>query len=489
MKMFANVRLRAIALLAFAVVAGSALGQATTTDPAQREFAQKVVAASGLYNSGKVDEALREFEALYASNPESVDVQAWLGFLYLKTNQHSKAVPVLEKAAAARPDSPDIAMNLGNAYMSTGMNDKALAQFEKVAQLQPERFEAVYNLGVLHLNKDNAKAAEYLTKATEISPDNAVAHNNLGLAYEGQKMSDKAAASFAKASDLDKDSPVYAKNAGFAYVRARNQGAAITFLERAKTLDSADNDVKVALAEMYMRSGRKPDAIGMYAELEPVMGTNANYWYNMGVVKSDMGDREGAEAAFRKSLAIEDDLETRNNLGLLLFERGEYAESRDMFKGAMTISPNNIGVQLNYAAASLKAGDLPTAVDIWKRVIRSNPERNDVRLQLANALWQTDDRAGAGYHYRQVLARDRANAEALNGAGLVHLTEDRLGEAESAFRSAIASNGKLVPAYNNLAIALERQNKKAEAIKVLERALQIDPDNADIQDNLKRMKA
>jgi Flp pilus assembly protein TadD len=42
-------------------------------------------------------------------------------------------------------------------------------------------------------------------------------------------------------------------------------------------------------------------------------------------------------------------------------------------------------------------------------------------------------------------------------------------------------------AYNNLAIALAGQNRIAEAIEVLQTALQVDPANAQIQDNLAKV--
>ena len=45
-----------------------------------------------------------------------------------------------------------------------------------------------------------------------------------------------------------------------------------------------------------------------------------------------------------------------------------------------------------------------------------------------------------------------------------------------------------MPAYNNLAITLERGGQKAEAIKVLEKAAKLDPDDEDIKKSLQRMK-
>jgi tetratricopeptide (TPR) repeat protein len=57
------------------------------------------------------------------------------------------------------------------------------------------------------------------------------------------------------------------------------------------------------------------------------------------------------------------------------------------------------------------------------------------------------------------------------------------------FRKAMNVDKNFVAAYNNLAVTLERLNKRAEAILVLEQALRIDPNFADAKRNLQRMKS
>jgi Flp pilus assembly protein TadD len=64
-----------------------------------------------------------------------------------------------------------------------------------------------------------------------------------------------------------------------------------------------------------------------------------------------------------------------------------------------------------------------------------------------------------------------------------------LKEAEAAFRAAVQANPKMVAAYNNLAVTMERRNRKKDAIALLERARKIDGTNADVNANLKRMRA
>jgi Flp pilus assembly protein TadD len=87
------------------------------------------------------------------------------------------------------------------------------------------------------------------------------------------------------------------------------------------------------------------------------------------------------------------------------------------------------------------------------------------------------------------LTIDPKNPDALNGKGLYLLKNDQLVKAYSAFKSCVLIAPKFVPAYNNLAITLERLNRKKEAMVLLKKALTIEPGNEEIQKNLERMKA
>jgi protein O-GlcNAc transferase len=72
--------------------------------------------------------------------------------------------------------------------------------------------------------------------------------------------------------------------------------------------------------------------------------------------------------------------------------------------------------------------------------------------------------------------------------GLYMLKDSKLPEAESYFRKAIAANASFGQAYNNLGVVLERKNKRAEAIKVWESGLKVDPNSKEMKENLARVK-
>jgi len=477
--------LRAVLFGSFFVLTSLVSAQA----PAEKEFQRRVTDAVALYKGGDVAGATKAFEALNGENPRSSDVQAWLGFLYLRADAPAKAVPLLEKAAVQQPTNLEILNNLGNAYMAADQPDKALAQYVQVAKLSPRMFEPHYNMGTIHLRrKQYPKAIASFQAAAKLNPQDPFVQNNLGVAFEAQKDWTSALGAFKRAADLRPDNRLFARNTGLVMARLRRPEA-VTYLERASG-DGGDDAVLLPLSEAYARAGRTADALQLLEKARAAQAKNSIYWFNLAVLRNQTGDSDGAVQAYRRAIELNpSDLDSLNNLGLLHFRAGRFREAAVLFDKLSGLNPNSINAKMNLGAAAANSGDLKKAIAVWKEVIKAEPTRTGVRLDLANALWETGDVEGARQQYLQVLSTDKNHAEALNGIGLSHLRAGKLPQAEAAFRTATEAKPKFMAAHNNLAIALERMGRRDDAIKVLERAAKIDPADEDIQRNLQRMRS
>jgi len=465
--------------------------QETAAQKKDREQKQRIMDAVALYKAGNVAQAKTNFEGLYSEIPENVDVQVWLGFIYLRSNESAKAVPLLAKAAKARPKDLEVQTNYGNALLETEQLDAAITQFDVVSKLSPTMSEPHYNKGTVYLKKkDFAKAVTSFTEADRLKPNDAFTLNNLGVAYEGVKNTPEAANKFKQAADLRPDHKTFSRNAGFKLIQARRVKEAIPYLERVYKMDTNDLMVATALAETYAAEGRRADALKMYEAIKDGKADNAQFWFNLGVMRAANNDPAGAEVAYRKALDIDgSDLDTINNLGLLLYRQGKYEEARVLFDKLVGLNPSSMNARINLGAATARSGGMDAAILIWKDIIRKDPAQVGIRLDLANALWAAGDQDGARYHYTEVVKVNAKSAPAWNGIGMYHLQRSKFPEAERSFRSAIQADSKFTPAYNNLAITLEKMNKKAQAILLLERAHKIDPNDQDVKRNLDRLKA
>ena len=464
------------------------MGCCFSQTPSEQDFEKRVADAAALYRQGKQDDALTQFEALHQLNPRSSDVDAWLGFLYLRANKAAQAVPLLEQAEAQRPKDLEIEINLGNAYLAMGDLDKALDKYHTATHMSPNMFEPYYNCGTIYLRqRAYSKAIPPLLIAARLKPTDPFVQNNLGVAYDNLHDGGDAAKAFRKAADLKPDNLTFVRNAGLALARIRSADA-LPYLEKCLG-DGTDPAIALALGEAYSRAGRKTDALKYYEGLRDAEAKNSTFWFNLGVLRAQNQDAQGAEQAYRRALEINpNDLDALNNLGLMLFRKGDFAESTTLFDKLSGLNPGSIATKLNLGAAAAKSGDLKKAIGAWKEVVRADPKQVSVRMDLANALWDQGDVENAKYHYLQVLAVEKDNAEALNGIGLCHLKAGKLVQAEAAFRSAIEADSKLIGAYNNLAVTLQRMNQVSEAVKVLEKAVKIAPNDDELQRNLARMR-
>jgi tetratricopeptide (TPR) repeat protein len=439
------------------------------------------------------DKAAGAYQRLLATDPDTpvrVNALSWIGFYRLQSGDNNGAAEALEEAHKLNENDLEILNNLGTAYSRAGRDEDAIRVYTRMSELNPAFYEPWYNLGVLYLKKgDGAMAVRMNQQAIERKSDEPFAHNNLGRGHELTGDWAAAAKAYARAAEIEPENVIFQRNAAVAAHKAGDERAFVRFAERALNLGENDPDLRLMLALNYSNAGKDAEAIGLLGGLEGRVTDKADYWYNLGVLKERVGDKDGAEAAYRRSLQIRpNDPATNQNLGLMLWKRGEAGAAMPHFEVVMRSRPNDVEAMLNVAAASYQSGKTDRAIELWRQVVRGNPERTDVRLNLADALWGKGDHEGARFHYAESVKRQPKNPGALNGVGLWQLRQSENKEAEQSFRRAIAADRNYLPAYNNLAVTLERLNRRADAVRVLEDALKIDPNFEDARKNLQRMK-
>lgn len=447
------------------------------------------------YRANQQANAMQTFDSLRGDTGLTAGQLSWMGYVYMENGKLDPAIQCLEQSVELDATNEIAVTNLANCYLKRNADgDQA-----KAADLYADMGDtggnpiADYNVGSLHLARgEYEQALPFLKRAAEDNDPSAL--NNLGRCYEGLKDDEQSAPLYARASDAKRDEEIYARNAGFAYMRLKNYHAAIPYLERAMSIEGNkhNRDVMANLATAYSNVGRFDDAtkLWMSPELRDQYKSDATYWFNLGKTHADQGQSAEAESAYRQSLSIEpNNPMVLNNLGVLLWERQDYAGALDCFQKQSAADPSSLDAKLNVASAHVRLNELDKAVEIWRGVVRSHPDNTKVRLDLADGLWNLGDTPGARFHYAYVNKREPNNARALNGLGMWALLQTEHDEAESYFRQAIKNDRSYIPAFQNLAVVLERKNRLKDAIAVLEAALAMDSHNEDVRAQLSRLKS
>jgi tetratricopeptide (TPR) repeat protein len=83
---------------------------------------------------------------------------------------------------------------------------------------------------------------------------------------------------------------------------------------------------------------------------------------------------EKADAEFHRSMEFApDDFATLNKYGLFLMQRGRYQEAIERFRDTIEINPENVQGYIGIGEAYRQSGDLPKALDWYRRALRLDP--------------------------------------------------------------------------------------------------------------------
>ena len=216
------------------------------------------------------------------------------------------------------------------------------------------------------------------------TPDNYIAHNNLGNVLLQKGKVDEAIAQYQQALQIN---PNYARarnNLGNALCQKGNVDEAIAQYQRAlqNTPDSAEihNNLGMAL----LQKGRVDEAISHYQQALQISPNYIKARYNFGMALFQKGRVDEAIAQYQMVLQIKpDSAETHNNLGYVLLQKGKVDEAMVHFQKALQIKPDYAKAHSNLGNALLQKDRADEAISHYQLALQIKPDSPDVLNNLA----------------------------------------------------------------------------------------------------------
>jgi YaiO family outer membrane protein len=151
-----------VALLSVALVAGAQQA------PDAREKAEQ------LARSGEHAEALRQFQAIAAANPDDIEARLWIGRLHALMGHQRRAVDVFQSIIASNPDHVEALIGAGNALTDQGRYEEAAEALDRAESLAADRPAVLAAQGRMHARAGRGTlGAAYLQRAVALQPDDA----------------------------------------------------------------------------------------------------------------------------------------------------------------------------------------------------------------------------------------------------------------------------------------------------------------------------
>jgi tetratricopeptide (TPR) repeat protein len=294
----------------------------------------------------------------------------------------------------------------GFAFYLQGRWDEAIVQYQRALQISPDYALATDNLGNAFLQKGRVgDAVALFQKALQIDPTYADAHVSLGNVLFQEGKVDKAADQFQKALQIKPNLAIAHNSLGIALLQQGKVADAIAQFQKELEIapDEAPGHYSLALA--LMQTHRVDEAI---TEYQKGLATDPNFapaCISLGMALELRGRVEEAITQYQRALQLTPaDLSARNNLAWLLATAAE-ASLRNGGKAVelawqanQETGGKNPVILHTLAAAYAETGKFPEAVETTQYALRlAGAQSNTVltgALQSELRLYQ----AGSPFH-------------------------------------------------------------------------------------------
>jgi tetratricopeptide (TPR) repeat protein len=281
-----------------------------------------------------------------------------------------------------------------------------------------------------------------LQRATQLLPDDAGAHSDLGNALAAVGQMNAALASYRRALALDPRLAAGHSNLGNALRSLGQLQAAVASYRQALVLN--------------------PD----FAEAHN----------NLGNALLDLGQPDAALASYRRALALNPKFpEAHNNLGNALRDLGQLPEALASYQRALVLSPDFPEAHHNAGNALRAVGRLEEGIASYRRALALRADFAEAHNNLGNALLDMGQLDQAEGSYRRALAIKPDFADAHSNLAIALRAQGRATQAEVSCTRALELNPRLAAALPVLAELHADRGQFSEAEVLLERAVAIDP--------------
>ena len=334
----------------------------------------------------------------------------------------------------------------GNQLWRLRRYPEAIQAFDAAIKQKPKFIHlAYYGKGLaLYWSGKDPEAITALQQAVQSQPDFVPAWNNLSLVYRESNQLDKALAAINQAIQLQPNNP-----------KLYNQ--------------------KYAVLSNLKRYREAEVAINKAIELSP----RAVFYSNRGVVRADLGDKQGAIEDYNQAIKINPNYAPAyNNRGNVRAELGNKQGAIDDYNQVIRINPNYALAYYNRGIVRDELGDKQGAIDDYNLAIKINPNdaqayynRGYVRNELGNKQGAIDD-------FNLAIKINPNLAQAYINRGNVR---SELGNKQGAiadYTQAIKINPNDAYAYYNRGNAKYQLGDKQGAIEDYNQAIKINPNDA-----------
>jgi cellulose synthase operon protein C len=497
------------ALLGFVILA-LLVGAGCTRDP--KKLSERYVASGDRY-AAKNDfvSASIQYRNAVQALPQSSDAHYKLGGAYLRLQNWPQAYRELSQALHIDPKNIGATLQLSSLELAANRADDASALLEAALQNDPGNADVHLLMAEVHVQRGNFESAlKEILKAEELSPNKASIlsrHGDLSLLL--RRFPD-AESLYRRAIDSDATYlPPYFNLSQLARVQGDAAGE-LAALELAVKNNPKAIQAYVMEARCYMRQSKTELVPELLSRMQAATGNSDEALLATGEFYLEMGKFPDAKSVLQRALDHDPkNVTVRKRLIEAHMQMHELADAERLNRQLKQSQPGDAEGTLFNARLLLMQGHRAEAVTTLQRLVHDAPDLAAAHFTLGLAYAEQGDTARAVSSLKESLSRNPNLLFAYMVIGNLYLGQ---GDGKLALENAdqaLKRNGRFIPAallrvnanmlmgkfdiavsdlkvltqampndagvQERLGYAIFRQGKPAEAEKILEHALEMQP--------------
>ncbi|MEX1109814.1 MAG: tetratricopeptide repeat protein, partial [Dongiaceae bacterium] len=208
---------------------------------------------------------------------------------------------------------------------------------------------------------------------------------------------------------------------------------------------------------------------------------NAAAWLAFADALRGSGSADEALDAYRRSTGLApDNPEAFFRLGHALMATAKFDEAIVAYRHVTTLQPGRAAAWANIGLALERRGRIDEAIAALLRAVAENPRLGPAHSALGNIWLGGGDAPKAIDAYERAVVLKADDIIALCNLSTAYLRQERIAEAETMARRAVAAAPQELATHRQLASVLSLQDRPLETIAALRMVLQLDPNDESV---------
>ncbi|HKU26059.1 MAG TPA: tetratricopeptide repeat protein [Candidatus Sulfotelmatobacter sp.] len=404
------------------------------------------------FMSGKAEKAIEEFKALIALEP-SARSYSFMGLAYRHLGRFDEALKNFNEGLKLNPRDASCLFNIGFIEERQGNYARADERFQQALRSNPDLSDALLELANLRTkDKKYAEAADLLRRYVKVSRDAATGYYKLAMVER----------SLHQTAAAERDLNVF-------QTLSKNSGTGP--LPYQHLFDYLDNR-----SQLSLQARTELDVTELNEQIKKHPGQSENL-YLLAENYLKIGDVEKTKETLTQLDSISvGDYRTQTGIGVLLARYRLYDGALQHFQAALRANPESDDIKFDLANALFRTGKYQDALAVAQTITAGGQQDDSVLALLGDIYSHLNDSVKASEIFRSAIQRSPDNDQYYLSLTLVQLRANDLPGAEQTLQRGLAripGSGKLI--WGQGLILVMKGNTK-QAAERLEHAVDLLPE-------------